>query len=126
MKEAISTHDAPTPVGPYSQAIRCGKMVHMAGQIALDPATGEIVVGGCREHAERVFENLSNVAKAAGGTLDDVVKVTLFLTDMAYFNEVNAVAERYFSKPYPARSTVAVSTLPRGSLVEVDAVLMLE
>jgi len=124
-RQPISTNAAPAAIGPYSQAVRAGDTVYLSGQIALDPATGLIVEGDVEAQARRAFENLKAVCAAAGGSLDDVVRVGLFLIDMDHFAAVNAVMGEYFDAPYPARSTVQVSGLPRGGLFEVDAVLVL-
>jgi reactive intermediate/imine deaminase len=124
-RQPISTNAAPAAIGPYSQAVRAGDTVYLSGQIALDPATGLIVEGDVAVQARRAFTNLKAVCTAAGGSLDDVVRVGLFLVDMDHFAAVNAVMGEYFDAPYPARSTVQVSALPRGGLFEVDAVMVL-
>lgn len=124
-RQPISSNAAPAAIGPYSQAVRAGDTVYLSGQIALDPATGLIVEGDVEAQARRAFENLKAVCAAAGGSLDDVVRVGLFLVDMDHFAPVNAVMGEYFDAPYPARSTVQVSALPRGGLFEVDAVMVL-
>ena len=124
-RQPISTNAAPAAIGPYSQAVRAGDTVYLSGQIALDPATGLIVEGDVEAQARRAFANLKAVCTAAGGSLDDVVRVGLFLVDMDHFASVNAVMGEYFDAPYPARSTVQVSALPRGGLFEVDAVMVL-
>jgi reactive intermediate/imine deaminase len=124
-RQPISTNAAPAAIGPYSQAVRAGDTVYLSGQIALDPATGLIVEGDVEAQARRAFSNLKAVCAAAGGSLDDVVRVGLFLVDMDHFAAVNAVMGEYFDAPYPARSTVQVSALPRGGLFEVDAVMVL-
>ena len=124
-RQPISTNAAPAAIGPYSQAVRAGDTVYLSGQIALDPATGLIVEGDVAAQARRAFTNLKAVCTAAGGSLDDVVRVGLFLVDMDHFAAVNAVMGEYFEAPYPARSTVQVSALPRGGLFEVDAVMVL-
>ncbi|WP_226467997.1 RidA family protein [Luteimonas panaciterrae] len=121
----ISTDQAPSAIGPYSQAARAGNTVFLSGQIALDPATGNLVDGGVEAQARRAFENLKAVCAAAGGSLDDVVRVGLYLTDLGAFAEVNAVMGEYFTAPYPARSTIEVSALPKGAQFEVDAILVL-
>ena len=123
-RQAISTDSAPQAIGPYSQAIRSGDTVYLSGQIPLDPATGELVGGDFRAAAHRVFENLRAVAVAAGGSLDDAVRVTVFLTDFGKFPQVNEVMAEYFTKPYPARVTVGVAALPKGAQVEVDCILV--
>ena len=124
-RQPISTSAAPAAIGPYSQAVRAGDTVYLSGQIALDPATGLIVEGDVEAQARRALTNLKAVCAAAGGSLDDVVRVGLFLVDMDHFAAVNAVMGEYFDAPYPARSTVQVSALPRGGLFEVDAVMVL-
>ena len=121
--QAILTSQAPAPIGPYSQAIRAGQTVFLSGQIALDPATGLLVEGTVGDEAERVMQNLEAVLTAAGLTFANVAKVSIFLTDMGFFQEVNAVYGRYFQGlTPPARETVAVAGLPRGVRVEISAV----
>lgn len=124
-RDPISTSAAPAAIGPYSQAVRSGNTVYFSGQIALDPATGEVVEGGIQAQARRAFDNLRAVAEAAGGSMRDIVRVGLYLTDLSQFAEVNAVMAEYFDAPYPARSTVEVSGLPKGVVFEVDAVMVL-
>jgi reactive intermediate/imine deaminase len=121
----IQTDRAPAAIGPYSQAVRSGDTVYFSGQIALDPATGEVVAGGIEAQARRAFDNLRAVAEAAGGTMGDIVRVGLYLTDLSQFAAVNAVMAEYFDAPYPARSTIEVSALPKGVVFEVDAVMVL-
>jgi len=121
----VSTAAAPAAIGPYSQAVRSGQTVYTSGQIALDPVSGQMVEGGIEAQAEQVFRNLRAVAQAAGGDLDQAVKLTLFLTDLSHFGIVNEAMQRHFSAPYPARSTVGVASLPRGALFEAEAVLVL-
>lgn len=123
-KQRIHSPDAPAAIGPYSQAIRAGGTVYLSGQIPLDPASGEIVAGDFEAQARRVFENLKAVAGAAGLDLDAAVRMTIFLVDFAHFPIVNRVMAEYLREPYPARVTVAVSALPRGALLEVDAILV--
>jgi reactive intermediate/imine deaminase len=123
-RQIISTDRAPQAIGPYSQAVRAGNTVYLSGQIPLDPATGELVGGGFEAEARRVFENLKAVAAAAGASLDDAVRVTIYLTDLGRFPVVNAIMAEYFTAPYPARATVGVAALPRGAAVEVDCVLV--
>lgn len=125
-KKIIATPDAPQAIGPYSQAVAHGNTVYLSGQIALDPKTMELGGGDCRAQAEQVFANLAAVARAAGGTLDDAVRVTIYLTNLADFPVVNEVMARWFREPFPARATVGVAALPRGAVVEVDAVLVLD
>ena len=123
--QVIHTDDAPKAIGTYSQAVRCGATVYLAGQIALDPATMELAAGaGPQIH--RVFQNLQAVARAAGGDLKHIVKLTVYLTDLGNFALVNETMARYFSPPYPARAAVGVASLPRGALVEIDAIMHLE
>lgn len=124
-KAAIHTDNAPAAIGTYSQAIDANGLVFLSGQIPLDPATMEIVHGDFEARARRVFDNLAAVAEAAGGTLDDVVKLTVFLTDLGNFATVNAVMEDYFKEPFPARAAVGVASLPKGVDVEADAILAL-
>ena len=125
-KKAIHTDDAPAAIGTYSQAIDASGLVFLSGQIPLDPATMEVVKGDFEARARRVFDNLAAVAAAAGGSLDDVVKLTVFLTDLGNFATVNAVMEDYFHKPFPARAAVGVASLPKGVDVEADAILFLD
>lgn len=125
-KQAIHSDDAPAAIGTYSQAIRHGNLVFLSGQIPLDPQTMDIVDGGFEARARQVFDNLRAVAEAAGGSLDQVVKLTIFLTDLDNFAAVNAVMEDYFNKPYPARAAIGVASLPKGADVEADAILGLE
>jgi reactive intermediate/imine deaminase len=124
-KQAIHTDRAPAAIGTYSQAIRTGNLVFLSGQIPLDPETMECVEGDFEARARRVFDNLQAVAAAAGGNLDQVVKLTIFLTDLANFATVNSVMEDYFEQPFPARAAVGVASLPKGVDVEADAVLAL-
>ena len=124
-KKPIHSDNAPAAIGTYSQAIQSGNLVFMSGQIPLVPATMEIVDGDFAARARQVFENLKAVAEAAGGTLDQIVKVTIFLTDLNDFATVNAVMESYFSKPYPARAAVGVASLPKGVDVDAEAILAL-
>ena len=121
----VHTDAAPKAIGTYSQAVRCGGTVYLAGQIGLDPATME-VVPGIEPQIRRVFDNLRAVAQAAGGSLGDVVKLTVYLTDLGNFARLNEIMAGYFSEPYPARAAVGVASLPRGALVEVDAIMHLE
>ena len=121
----VSTQNAPQAIGTYSQAIRAGNTVYLSGQIPLDPATGELVTGDIEAQVRRVFDNLLAVARAAGGDLSHVVKLTVYLTDLAHFALVNRVMAEYFSQPYPARAAVGVAALPRGAVVEMDGILEL-
>lgn len=122
-KNIIKTEKAPAAIGTYSQAVRHQGLVFISGQIPLDPESMEIVPGGIEAQITRVFENLSAICTAADGTLDDIVKLTVFLTDMGDFQQVNSIMGQYFSKPYPARAAVEVSALPKGVSVEMDAIL---
>ena len=121
----IHTDQAPAAIGPYSQAVRMGQTVYLSGQIPLDPATGEIVEGDVAAQARRSFDNLKAVCEAAGGSLDHVARLGLYLTDLGEFAKVNEVMAEYFQAPYPARSTIEVSGLPKGAAFEVDAILVL-
>lgn len=124
MKQPVHTAHAPQAIGTYSQAVRCGDTVYLSGQIALDPKTMQFAEG-IDAQIVRVFENLKAVAAAAGGSLDHAVRVTVYLTDLAHFARVNEVMAKYFREPYPARAAVGVASLPRGALVEIDAILHL-
>jgi 2-iminobutanoate/2-iminopropanoate deaminase len=123
-KQAIQTPNAPAALGPYSQAVRAGDTVYLSGQIGLDPATG-VLREGTEAQARQVFENLRAVAQAAGGTLDDIVKLTLLLADIGDFARVNEVMTGFFAQPYPARATYQVGALPRSARIEIEAVLVL-
>lgn len=122
MRQQVETGGAPAAIGPYSQGIRTGSLVFAAGQVGLDPASGELVQGGVAEQTERALRNVTAVLDAAGASLERVVKTTVFLADMDDFAAMNEVYARHFSAPFPARSTVAVKTLPKGALVEVEAI----
>ena len=124
-RQSIHTERAPQAIGPYSQAIRAGDTVYLSGQVPFDPATMQLVSGDIEAQTRRVFENLKAVAEAAGGSLENAVKLTIFLTDLAHFAKVNEVMASYFAKPYPARSTVGVAQLPRGAQIEIECVLHL-
>ena len=121
----VSTPDAPAAIGTYSQAVKVGNTVYMSGQIGLDPAT-MTMADGIDAQITRVFDNLKAVAAAAGATLDNAVKVNVFLTDLGNFGKVNEAMTRYFSQPFPARAAIGVAALPRGALVQVDAVLVID
>jgi reactive intermediate/imine deaminase len=121
-KTPLHTDDAPAAIGPYSQAIRAGETVYLSGQIPLDPATGEVVIGDFEARVRRVFANLAAVCEAAGGGLADIVKLNVFLTDLGRFAEVNRIMAEVFARPFPARAAVQVSALPKGVDVEMDAV----
>lgn len=122
----VTTDQAPAAIGPYSQAIRVGSTVYLSGQIPLDPATGEIIEGDIDAQIGQVFNNLESVANAAGGSLQDAVKITVFLTDLAHFSRVNQIMADRLTPPYPARAAVEVSALPKGVDVEADAILVIE
>ncbi|EXJ12824.1 MULTISPECIES: RidA family protein [Nitrincola] len=124
-KSIISTENAPAAIGPYSQAVKAGDTVYLSGQIPLDPATMEMVTESFEAQAVRVFENLKAVAEAAGGSLNDCVKLTILLTDLDNFAAVNEIMSRYFTAPYPARAAYAVKALPKGADVEVEGVMYL-
>jgi len=123
-KKVVQTEKAPKAIGPYSQAIRTDGMVYTAGQIALDPGTGELVAGGVEEQTRQVFKNLQNVLEAAGSSFGHVVKTTVFLKDMNDFPKMNAIYAEYFGENPPARSTVAVAGLPKGGLIEIEVVAL--
>ena len=122
-KQVITSEHAPSAIGPYSQAIKVGNTVYLSGQIPLDPATME-VVDGFEAQVCRVFDNLSAVAEAAGGKLQDIVKLNIFLTDLGNFAKVNEIMERYFEKPYPARAAIGVAARPKGVPVEMDGIMV--
>lgn len=124
-KQAIHSDSAPSAIGTYSQAVKSGNLVFLSGQIPLDPATMEFVEGDFEARARQVFDNLRAVAEAAGGDLNQVVKLTIFLTDLSNFAMVNSVMEDYFEQPFPARAAVGVASLPKGADVEADAILAL-
>lgn len=124
-RSIISTPNAPAAIGTYSQAVKAGNTVYVSGQIGLNPATMEMV-DGFEAQTVQVFDNLKAVAEAAGGTLGDAVKLTIYLTDLANFATVNQVMARYFEQPYPARAAVGVKELPKGAVVEADAILVLD
>lgn len=121
----IATPDAPAAIGTYSQAVRAGDTVYLSGQIPLDPATMKIVEGDFEAQARRVFDNLRAVCRAGGGDFNRVVRITVYLTDLGNFAKVNEVMAQYFKDPFPARAAIGVASLPRGSLVEIDAVMYL-
>jgi reactive intermediate/imine deaminase len=124
-REIIRTDQAPQAIGTYSQAIKVGSTVYLSGQIALDPQTMNLVDGDTEAEIRRVFDNLAAVARAAGGGLEDVVKLNVFLVDLAHFALVNQIMSEYFQEPYPARAAIGVAALPRGASVEMDGVLEL-
>lgn len=123
-KQIIQTQGAPAAIGTYSQAVRVGNTIYLSGQIGLDPATMQMV-DGIEAQVHRVFSNLKAVAEAAGGSLADVVKLNIFLTDLSHFTLVNTIMAEYFSQPYPARAAVGVAALPRAALVEADGVMVI-
>jgi reactive intermediate/imine deaminase len=125
MKSAVHTDKAPQAIGTYSQAVQAGKTVYLSGQVPLDPTTGQLVTGDFHAEVRQIFENLSNVAQAAGGALSDLVRVGVYLTDLNDFTKLNEVMAQYLKAPYPARSTIQVSALPRGARVEIDGVLVI-
>ena len=122
MKKVISTSTAPAAIGPYSQAIQVGNLVFASGQIPINPATGNFVEGGVKEQARQSLTNVKAILEEAGLTLENVVKTTVFLADMNDFADVNAVYAEFFAEPYPARSAVAVKTLPKGALIEIEVI----
>ena len=122
MKKVISTTEAPSAIGPYSQAIQCGNLVFTSGQIPIDPATGVFVEGGIKEQTRQSLLNVKAVLEEAGLTMGHVVKTMVFMADMNDFADMNAVYAEFFTEPYPARSAVAVKTLPKGALVEIEVV----
>ncbi|MFY0639707.1 MAG: RidA family protein [Bermanella sp.] len=125
MKEIINTDKAPQAIGTYSQAVKVGKTVYLSGQIPLVPETMEMIEGTFEDNVRRVFDNLIAVCEAAGGTLQDIAKLNIFLTDLGNFAKVNAIMAEYFEQPYPARAAVQISALPKDAEVEMDGVLEL-
>lgn len=126
MKQSIKSDSAPAAIGPYSPAIKIQDTVYLSGQIPLDPITNELVHGDIAIQVTRVFENLKSVAEAAGGDLDSIVRVCVYLTDLNHFPIVNDAMKKYFNSPYPARTTLGVAALPKGAAVEVDAIMVVE
>ena len=126
VRETIATEHAPQAIGTYSQAVRAGSTVYLSGQIPLDPASMQLVDQDMRAQVRRVLDNLKAVAQAAGGDLDQVVKLTVFLTDLAHFPLVNEVMQEYFTQPYPARAAVGVAALPKDAGVEMEAIMKLD
>jgi reactive intermediate/imine deaminase len=124
-RQTIHTELAPKAIGTYSQAVRAGDTVYISGQIPLDPATGQLVSGDIEAEIRRVFDNITAIATAAGGSLAQAVKLTVFLTDLVHFPKVNEVMATYFREPYPARAAIGVASLPRGARVEVECILSL-
>ena len=125
-RHIITTDKAPQAIGTYSQAVKVGNTVYLSGQIPLEPATMQLVEGDMRSQIVRVFENLKAIAIAAGGSLADIVKLTVYLTDLNHFPLVNEVMAAYFKEPYPARAAVGVSQLPKGSTIEMDAIMVID
>ena len=125
MKKIIGTEKAPKAIGPYSQAIQCGQTVYLSGQIPLNPETMDLAGQDIDIQIKQVLENLSAVAQAAGGSLANIVKLNIFLTDLTYFPIINEWMEKYFEPPYPARATIEVSALPKGALVEMDGIMLI-
>ena len=124
-KEIISTKNAPQAIGPYSQAVKAGNLMFISGQIPLDPKTGDLVSESIEDQAKQVLDNVKSICEASGNSLDDIVKISIFLTDLSNFSVVNDVMKEYFSEPYPARATVEVSGLPLGVNVEIEAILLI-
>ncbi len=125
MKTIIQTSDAPAAIGPYSQAVKVGNTVYCSGQLPLDPNTGNMVLGNFEAQTHQMFRNVVAVVKASGASMDQVVKITLFLTDLSEFAKVNEIMPQYFAQPYPARSTVGVASLPKGAQIECEAIVVL-
>ncbi|WNC70417.1 RidA family protein [Thalassotalea nanhaiensis] len=125
MKTIISTEDAPSAIGTYSQAVKVGNTVYLSGQIPLDPKTMEVVSQDFAEQADQVFKNLSAVCEASGGDINNMVKVNIFMTDLSNFATVNEIMSKYFSQPYPARAAIGVSQLPKGVDIEIDGIVEL-
>jgi reactive intermediate/imine deaminase len=125
MREIINTSNAPQAIGTYSQAVKIGNTVYLSGQIALDPVSMQLVEGDIAERIHQVFKNLQSVCQAAGGGLNDIVKLNVFLTDMVHFAKVNEIMAEYFQQPYPARAAVAVKQLPKDTDIEMDGVMVL-
>lgn len=125
IRETIHTDQAPAAIGPYSQAVKVGQTVYISGQIPLDPKSGDLVSGDFASATRRVFDNLKAVAEAAGGSLNDIVKLNIFLTDLGHFQTLNTIMMEYFDTPYPARAAIEVAGLPKGAEVEMDAVMVI-
>lgn len=123
IKEAIYTKNAPAPIGTYSQGIKFGNTVYISGQIAVDPKTGELVQGDFSNQIRQTFINISEIAKAAGGSIDDTLKLTVYLTDLRNFGEVNEMMKEFFQQPYPARAVIEIKALPKNALIEIEAVM---
>ena len=122
-KEIISTNKAPQAIGPYSQAVKAGNLIFISGQVPINPETGDVVSGSIEDQANQVIENIRNICEAADRDLGDIVKLSIFLTDLGNFSIVNEVMKKYFSEPYPARATIEVSGLPLGVDVEIEAIV---
>lgn len=125
-KKAVQAHNAPSAIGCYSQAIRVGNMVFLSGQLPMDPSTMELIDGPMEVKMARVFENLKAIAEAAGGSLDHIVKLNVYLLDFAHFQALNNTMAGFFTKPYPARAAIGVASLPKGAEIEIEAVMVLE
>lgn len=123
MKKSINSIKSPAPIGTYSQAIQFGNMIYMSGQIAIDPKTGELIHGGFKDQARQVFMNISEVAKAAGGNMNAIIKLTVYVTDLKNFKDVNDVMKEYFKQPYPVRSVVEVKALAKNAEIEIEATM---
>lgn len=126
MKHPIQTENAPQAIGPYSQAIKCEKTIYLSGQIPLDPHTMVLISDQFELQAQQVFTNLQHVCQAAGGTINDIVKLTIYLMDLTHFSIVNDIMQQFFHAPYPARTTIQVSALPKAALIEIDAIMVLK
>ena len=124
-RSVIHTGDAPEAIGPYSQAVKVGDTVYLSGQIPLDPATMELVEGDMEAQARQVFENLAAVCEAAGGSLQNIVKLHIYLVDLSHFARVNELMQEYFSEPWPARAALGVASLPKGAGIEMDGVMVI-
>ena len=122
-KEIISTENAPQAIGPYSQAVKAGGLMFISGQIPLNPETGDLVSGSIEDEANQVLQNIKSICEAAGYGMEDIVKITIFLTDLGNFATVNEVMKKHFSEPYPARATVEISGLPLGVNIEIEAIV---
>ena len=125
MKEIVSTNNAPSAIGPYSQAVKVGGMLYASGQIPIDPATGVIVEGGIKEQTLQALNNVKAIVEAAGVTMDNVVKTTVFMADMSDFADMNSIYAQFFREPFPERSAVAVKSLPKGAMIEIEVVVEL-
>jgi 2-iminobutanoate/2-iminopropanoate deaminase len=125
VRRAVETEQAPAPIGPYSQAVEADGVLYCSGQLALDPDSGELIEGGIAEQARRCLENLDAVCREAGTELAEAARITIYLTDVALFGELNEVYAEFFSEPFPVRSTVGVAALPKGGIVEMDATVPL-